>query len=107
MSRTLDDIIESLPEEWQAWAKQYGTALLNFSDSDIMVWIKNITEGNWLEAYEALAHKMTTAQLLKSQKAINKTLIMLNDYNATVREMQRQMVLDAMVISLALLKAAI
>lgn len=101
----VDELIRGLPDEYHDLATSYVNLLTDSTFEDIEGWIDLISHGKWVKAYNQLARKMTTSDLIAEQQRINIALTQLNKANAEHVDIQKAMVKEALLISLALAKA--
>ena len=103
----LQDLINKLPEEFQALATQYGSALVEMTSEELTVWVSNLISGKTCEAHKELIKRMKTSQLIEANKAVSKQMLALNKKNFKAIEFQEQMLKNALSIGLLMLKAKI
>ena len=100
----LNDLIDKLPEELKPSAKKYAGAIIDMGVEDIKSWSQMIADDDWLLAYNALAAKMDTEDLIEAQRESNREFEMLNGRNAKLIELNKMIVTDAVKVGLSLLK---
>ena len=99
--------MKGLDEPLKEIAARYIPIFAEMAVEDINVFVEKLMSGNWQEPYKHLIKRMTTEELGLEMDRINLKLRDLNRQNARLVDAQKEMVREALHISLLVLKAAV
>ena len=93
----LEDIIESLPAQYEELARLYLPILRRMGREEVMSWLFKLSNGHAMN--DLIAEKMTTPELIADQERSNEMLKALNKDNADQVDLGWQII--GMLLSIA------
>ncbi|MHC4717525.1 MAG: hypothetical protein ACYS5V_11180 [Planctomycetota bacterium] len=86
---TLDELVQTVPEQWQPIVSRYGPILLEMSTEDLWAWIQLLAEGHDRRAYRAVLARMDD-ELLNEWDRVAERWQGANEENARRRRIQTE-----------------
>lgn len=78
----IDDIIESLPSEYEELARMYLPAIKRMAKEEVLAWVDYIRLADEINAHAIIVRKMTTEEIAADGDRGNEILRQLNKGNA-------------------------
>ncbi len=100
----ISDIVKDLPEELQPVASDYLNLLIYQGEENTKEFIELLVNGFSAEAYEILCSNMTTEKLLEEMQRNVDRLKELNDKQADLAVVHRNVIRDVLFIGLSAMK---
>ena len=86
---TIDQLLESVPDEWRPIVLEYGPVMLKWTTEEIWAWLKLVLNGDEIAAYTQLVKGLNNPQLLNEWKSLNVRWSTANKKNAEKKSLQK------------------